>query len=324
MQDFGLVVIGAHSGLFLKDLVSEYQDQNILLVEPVPYNYEILLQGGNVKKILIYLLSIGIFGVASIANSQTIRIGTEGAYPPWNNLNSAGELEGAEIDFGNEACERMGVTCEWVTQDWDGIIPALLQGKYDIIIAGMSITEERKEKVNFTTGYMTDGARFAVLKNSGLANLNIAGMAKVNLNNAGGKEQAAIGQLIAAMDGKTVCVQSSTIHQNFLEKHMSGAVDVELYQAVDDHNLDLAAGRCDAVLADVGSIIDFMESDGGVDVAFTGPTFSGGVFGDGVGGAVRKEDTDILEMWNAAIAEMSKDGTTAEITKEWFGRDISM
>ena len=276
------------------------------------------------KKFIIYLLSIGVFGVASIANSQTIRIGTEGAYPPWNNLNSAGELEGAEIDFGNEACERMGVTCEWVTQDWDGIIPALLQGKYDIIIAGMSITEERKEKVNFTTGYMTDGARFAVLKNSGLANLNIAGMAKVNLNNAGGKEQAAIGQLIAAMDGKTVCVQSSTIHQNFLEKHMSGAVDVKLYQAVDDHNLDLAAGRCDAVLADVGSIIDFMESDGGVDVAFTGPTFSGGVFGDGVGGAVRKEDTGILEMWNAAIAEMSKDGTTAEITKEWFGRDISM
>jgi len=277
-----------------------------------------------VKNILLVVLSLSVFGLASIANSQTIRIGTEGAYPPWNNINSAGDLEGAEIDFGNEACERMGVTCEWVTQDWDGIIPALLQGKYDIIIAGMSITEERKEKVNFTTGYMTDGARFAVLKDSGLADLNIAGMSKVNLNNAGGKEQAAIGQLIAAMDGKTVCVQSSTIHQNFLEKHMSGAVDVKLYQAVDDHNLDLAAGRCDAVLADVGSIIDFMESDGGVDVAFTGPTFSGGVFGDGVGGAVRKEDTEILDMWNAAISEMSKDGTTAEITKEWFGRDISM
>ena len=276
------------------------------------------------KKFLLIVLSLSVLGLASIANSQTIRIGTEGAYPPWNNLNSAGDLEGAEIDFGNEACKRMGVTCEWVTQDWDGIIPALLQGKYDIIIAGMSITEERKEKVNFTTGYMTDGARFAVLKNSGLADLNIAGMAKVNLNNAGGKEQAAIGQLIAAMDGKTICVQSSTIDQNFLEKHMSGAVDVKLYQAVDDHNLDLAAGRCDAVLADVGSIIDFMESDGGVDVAFTGPTFSGGVFGDGVGGAVRKEDTDILELWNAAISEMSKDGTTAEITKEWFGRDISM
>ena len=275
------------------------------------------------KKFLLIALSLGVLGFTSVVNSQTIRIGTEGAYPPWNNINSAGDLEGAEIDFGNEACERMGVTCEWVTQDWDGIIPALLQGKYDIIIAGMSITEERKEKVNFTNGYMTDGARFAVLKNSGLAGMNV-GASKVNLNNAGGKEQAAIGQLIAAMDGKTVCVQSSTIHQNFLEKHMSGAVEVRLYQAVDDHNLDLAAGRCDAILADVGSIIDFIESDGGVDVTFTGPTFSGGVFGDGVGGAVRKEDADILEMWNKVIAEMSADGTTAKITEQWFGRDISM
>tara|TARA_B100000029_G_scaffold516526_1_gene630579 strand:+ start:2521 stop:3354 length:834 start_codon:yes stop_codon:yes gene_type:complete len=277
-----------------------------------------------VKKILLSLLALAMLSSISLANAKSIRIGTEGAYPPWNNLNSAGELEGAEIDFGNEACKRMSVECEWVTQDWDGIIPALLNGKYDIIIAGMSITEERKQKVNFTTGYMTDGARFAVLKDSGLANLSIAGMAKVNLNNAGGKEQAAIGQLIAAMNGKTVCVQSSTIHQNFLEKHMAGAVEVRLYQAVDDHNLDLAAGRCDAILADVGSIIDFMESDGGVNIAFTGPTFSGGVFGDGVGGAVRKEDTDILEMWNSAIAEMSADGTTAAITKQWFGRDISM
>ena len=137
--------------------------------------------------------------LTTYTNAKSIKIGTEGAYPPWNNLNSAGELEGAEIDFGNAACQRMNVDCEWVTQDWDGIIPALLNGKYDIIVAGMSITEERKEKVNFTNGYMTDGARFAVLKDSGLSNLKVAGMEKVNLNNAGGKEQAAIGQLIAAM-----------------------------------------------------------------------------------------------------------------------------
>ena len=276
------------------------------------------------KKYILSLLAISLLCISTVANSKSIRIGTEGAYPPWNNLNSAGELEGAEIDFGNEACKRMNVECEWVTQDWDGIIPSLLNGKYDIIVAGMSITEERKEKVNFTNGYMTDGARFAVLKDSGLANLKVAGMEKVNLNNAGGKEQAAIGQLIAAMNGKTVCVQSSTIHQNFLEKHMAGAVEIRLYQAVDDHNLDLAAGRCDAILADVGAIIDFIDTDGGVDVAFTGPTFSGGVFGDGVGGAVRKDDTEILDMWNKVIAEMGADGTTSEITKKWFGRDISM
>ena len=276
------------------------------------------------KKFILTLITISMFSLATIANAKTIRIGTEGAYPPWNNLNTAGQLEGAEIDFGNEACLRMGVECEWVTQDWDGIIPALLNGKYDIIIAGMSITEERKEKVNFTNGYMTDGARFAVLKGSGLENMTVAGMDKVNLNGAGGKEQAAIGQLNAAMKGKTVCVQSATIHQNYLEKHMAGVVEVKLYQSVDDTNLDLVAGRCDAILADVGSTIDYMSTDVGANVAFTGPTFSGGVFGDGVGGAVRKEDTDILEMWNAAIAEMLADDSLSEITKQWFGRDISM
>ena len=276
------------------------------------------------KKFILSLLTLSLFCLATVANAKSIRIGTEGAYPPWNNLNSAGELEGAEIDFGNEACERMGVECEWVTQDWDGIIPALLNGKYDIIIAGMSITEERKEKVNFTNGYMTDGARFAVLKGSGLENMTIAGMDKVNLNDAGGKEQAAIGQLNAAMEGKTVCVQSATIHQNYIEKHMAGVVEIKLYQSVDDTNLDLVAGRCDAILADVGSTIDYMSTDVGANVAFTGPTFSGGVFGDGVGGAVRKEDFFILDMWNKAIAEMLADGSLSDITKEHFGRDISM
>ena len=89
------------------------------------------------KKFILSLLALSLLCLAAVANAKSIRIGTEGAYPPWNNLNSAGGLEGAEIDFGNQACERMGVDCEWVTQDWDGIIPALLNGKYDIIIAGM-------------------------------------------------------------------------------------------------------------------------------------------------------------------------------------------
>jgi len=277
-----------------------------------------------VKKFILFLLALSLLCVASIANAKSIRIGTEGAYPPWNNLNSAGELEGAEIDFGNEACKRMDANCEWVTQDWDGIIPALLNGKYDIIIAGMSITEERKEKVNFTNGYMNDGARFWALKDSGLADISIAGVTKVNMNNAGGKEQAAVGQLIAAFEGKTVCVQSSTTHANFASQYMSGGSEVKLYQTVDDHNLDLIAGRCDAILSDVASAIDFMATDQGSNAAFTGPTFSGGPWGDGVGGAIRKEDTDILDMWNEAIAEMAADGTTAEITKKWFGRDMSM
>ena len=173
------------------------------------------------KKILLSLLALSFLCLTTIANAKSIRIGTEGAYPPWNNLNTAGELEGAEIDFGNEACKRMGVECEWVIQDWDGIIPALLNGKYDIIVAGMSITEERKQKVNFTDGYMNDGARFSVLKDSKLANIAIPGVSKVNMNKAGGKEKAAVGQLVAAFEGKTVCVQSSTTFSIHKEKLVS-------------------------------------------------------------------------------------------------------
>lgn len=274
------------------------------------------------KKFIFILIALSVLSLTTIANAKTIRIGTEGAYPPWNNLNSAGELEGAEIDFGNEACKRMGVECEWVTQDWDGIIPALLNGKYDIIIAGMSITPERKEKVNFTNGYMNDGARFAVLKGSGLENLDI--MSKVNLNNAGGKENAAIGQLNAAMKGKTVCVQSATIHQNYIDKYMAGVAEMKLYAGVDETNQDLINGRCDAILADIASTMDYQATDNGSNIVFTGPIFSGGVFGNGVGGAVKKEDTEILNMWNKVIAEMLADGSLGRITTVHFGRDMSM
>ena len=280
------------------------------------------------KNFLLYLVAVSLLCITSIANAKSIKIGTEGAYPPWNNLNAAGELEGAEIDFGNEACKRMAADCEWVTQDWDGIIPALLNGKYDIIIAGMSITEERKKKVNFTNGYMTDGIRFAALKDSNLGSMgsNWSGSQtkKVNLSNPTGKELAAIAQLNTALEGKIVGAQGATTHQNYIEKYMQGAVEMRLYQTMDDLHLDLAAGRIDAAIGDVGSLLDFMATEEGQEVTMFGPNLSGDVLGEGVGGAVRKEDTDILEMWNKAIAEMSADGTTAKITKKWFGRDVSL
>ena len=280
------------------------------------------------KKIIFSVLAVFALLITSGANAKSIKIGTEGAYPPWNNLNSAGELEGAEIDFGNEACKRMGADCEWVTQDWDGIIPALLNGKYDIIIAGMSITEERKKKVNFTNGYMTDGIRFAALKSSNLGSMgsNWSGSQtkKVDLSNPSAKELASIAQINTALQDKIVGAQGATTHQNYVEKYMQGVVEIRLYQTMDDLHLDLAAGRIDAAIGDVGSLIDFMATEEGKDITMFGPNLSGDVLGEGVGGAVRKEDTDILEMWNKAIAEMSADGTTAKITKKWFGRDVSL
>ena len=108
------------------------------------------------KRFYLTLISVLLTVSASYAGDWSkIKIGTEGAYPPWNGTNAAGELEGAEIDLAADLCSRMSAECEFVVQDWDGMIPALEIGKYDAIMAGMSITEERMVKIDFSIGYMT-------------------------------------------------------------------------------------------------------------------------------------------------------------------------
>ena len=125
------------------------------------------------------------------SHAQTIKIGTEGAYAPFNSLNAAGELEGFDIDIAKALCEEMEVTCEFVTQDWDGIIPALQAGNYDAIIASMSITDERKEQVDFTNKYYNTPPAIAVPKDSELTEATPEALA-----------------------GKTIGAQGSTTHSD--------------------------------------------------------------------------------------------------------------
>ena len=256
------------------------------------------------------------------SNADSIKIGTEGAYPPWNGTNAAGELEGAEIDMATELCYRMGVKCTFVAQDWDGIIPALLNKKYDVIIAGMSITEERMEKVDFSIGYMTDGACLVVSKDSALASYQ-SELESVNLNNSDAATQKVVGSVVALLKGKKVGVQGGTIHQNFIEQYASSAL-LSTYSTQDDLNLDLGAGRVEIGLADCGAFDDYMSKKEGSNLTSVSPSMGGGPFGDGVGGAFRKEDDDLREMFNDAIKASLADGTISTIAKKWFGRDISM
>ena len=258
----------------------------------------------------------------TVAQDRTeIVIGTEGAYPPWNSTQANGELVGAEMDLAMELCARMNLTCTIVAQDWDGIIPALQNGKYDAIMAGMSITPERMEKINFSRGYFNDPARIAVLKGSDLEGLDTD--ARLTLEDVDADEQATIDQLQAALAGKTVGAQIATIHVNFIEKYLTD-VEVRTYQTQDELNLDLQAGRLDAAVADNQAFQDFMETAEGANVVFTGPAMSGGVFGKGVGVGLRKDDTDLLEMFNKAIQEATADGTVTRISIDWFGADMSM
>jgi len=251
-----------------------------------------------------------------------IKIGTEGAYPPWNGMNAAGELEGAEIDLVFDLCKRMKAECELVAQDWDGIIPALQNGKYDAIMAGMSITAERMEVINFSQGYANEPASFSVLKSSPLASLKFSG--KVNMDALDGKSKKLLESLKKTLKGATVGVQGSTTHENFVKQVLGDTVTMKSYDTQENLELDLSVGRIDAALSDQGSMEKFMESDNGKNIAFIGPGLGGGPFGGGVGVGLRKADTDLLEMFNKAIDGARADGTLAEHFTKWFGKDISM
>ena len=275
------------------------------------------------KFFLLTLVSIllAMITISYAGDWSKIKIGTEGAYPPWNGTNAAGELEGAEIDLAADLCARMNAECEFVVQDWDGMIPALEIGKYDAIMAGMSITEERKMKIDFSIGYMTEPASLSALRGSALGTLKAPG--KVNLDNMDSETKGLLATIQSVLAGTTVGVQTSTTHENFLNEYMDG-VDIKVYDTQQNMELDLAAGRIDAALSDKASMQAFAETSVGNRVKLIGPDLFGGSFGGGVGVGIRKSDSDLTSMFNKAISEASADGSIKSISIKWFGKDISM
>ncbi len=257
----------------------------------------------------------------SSAQADSIRIGTEGAYPPWNAKDESGKLIGFEVELANFLCIYMQADCTIVEQDWDGMIPGLIMRKYDAIMAGMSITDERMKTINFSQGYADEVASLAVMKGSSLEGMDTP--KAINLSTGGGDVKKALKTLTAALAGKTIGVQTATIHQNFLESGDVGNVKVRTYKTQDEVNLDLAAGRIDAALAAAVAFTDYAEKSG-KPVVLVGPTFSGGAFGNGVGVGIRKDDTDLLKRFNKAINTARKNGKISELAIKWFGFDASM
>ena len=249
------------------------------------------------KLAAVAIAAVAVMGTLSTAvvakEWKTVRIGTEGAYPPFNFFDANKELQGFDVDIAKALCEKMKVKCEFVAQDWDGIIPALIANKYDAIIASMSITEERKKTVDFTNKYYNPPARFVAKKGSGFKDPSPAGVA-----------------------GKTIGAQSATIHANHLEDKYKGAT-IKLYATQDEANLDLAAGRLDLILADSIVLYEWVEkATDGKCCEMVGEPIN--LSPDGAGIAVRKEDKELKEMFNKAIAEIVKDGTYKKINDKYF------
>jgi len=257
----------------------------------------------------------------SNAQSDSIRIGTEGAYPPWNAKDESGKLIGFEVELANVLCDYMKYDCTIVEQDWDGMIPGLIMRKYDAIMAGMSITDERMKTINFSQGYADEVASLAVMKGSSLEGMSTP--VGISLSKPNSNAKKALKTITAALAGKTVCTQTGTIHQNFLESGDVGTVKVRTYKTQDEVNLDLTAGRCDVALAAAVAFTDYAEKSGKA-VVLVGPTFSGGAFGNGVGVGLRKDDTQLAKDFNKAINKARKNGKISELATKWFGFDASM
>ncbi len=278
------------------------------------------------KTILTVLAYLFIIGNVS---AEKIKIGTEGAYPPWNSKDASGNLIGFEVELAQELCAIMKYECTIVEQDWDGMIPALVMRKFDAIMAGMSITAERQKTITFSQGYADEVASLAVMKGSSLEGMDTA--EGINLSLGGSDVKKALKTLTGALAGKTVCTQTGTIHQNFLESGDVGSVNVRTYKTQDEVNLDLTSGRCDVALAAAVAFTDYADKSG-KPVVLVGPTFSGGAFGNGVGVGIRqasdsaigKRDAKILKDFNKAINKARKQGIISKLAIKHFGFDASM
>lgn len=247
------------------------------------------------KKLMIAVLTALGIGLSPLAAAADLRIGVEGAYPPFSAVDESGELVGFDIEIARALCAEMGAECELVQQDWDGIIPALLAKKYDAIVASMSDTEERRQQVSFTGRYYKDGAKFVRKKGAG---------GRVSYN---------------GLAGKKVGVQRGTVTDSFLTAEFKGA-EIRRYDTLENAHLDLSQGRLDLVLADQFVQTDWTEKN--PEFETVGHTYTNSEYFGDISIAVRKEDDALREKLNAAIKAIRANGKYKAINDKYFSFDI--
>ena len=282
------------------------------------------MSGGVLKSAAGAVLAAGLlFTPTAFAKDwKTVVIGMEGAYEPWNLTDSSGKIVGFEPDLVMDVCKRAGLECKIIAQDWDGMIPGLKAGKFDVIMDGMAVTDERKKEIDFTKPYAASPGSFLAPKDSPLAKAPDAGTL-INLDKDPAAGEAAIKGVQAALKGKTLGVQVSTTHANFAGQYLKGIATVKEYKTTDDRDLDLKAGRIDAVLEDLPTNMATASKPDGSELAVVGPEFIGGVFGPGEGMGLRKSDADLTAKFDAALAAAVADGTVKKLSEQWFKADLT-
>ena len=241
----------------------------------------------NYKK--VFLAAAVTLAFSAGAMAETLKMGIEAAYPPFNNKDASGNVVGFDKEIGDALCAKMKVECTVVTSDWDGIIPALNAKKFDFLISSMSITDERKQAVDFTDPYYSNKLQFIAPKDKDFKTDK------------------------ASLQGKVIGAQRATLAGTWMEDNMEG-VEVKLYDTQENAYLDLTSGRLDGILADKYVNYEWLKSDAGRSYEFQGDPVEES---DKIGIAVRKGDP-VREKLNAALKEIVADGTYKKINDKYF------
>lgn len=221
--------------------------------------------------------------------ADAVKIGTEGAYPPYNFVDDSGKVGGYDIEVGNEICKRAQLECTWVVNEWDTIIPNLLAGNYDGIMADMSITDERKQTINFSDAYFPPDPSTYV---------SLAGKT-FDYN---------------ALKGLKIGAQVATIQIDYLNKNLKDGNTILSYDTQDQELADLNAGNIDLVFLD-GSVVGETVAGSNGALKADGPDI---LIGTGVGVGMRKADTDLTAKFNTALQSMKDDGTLDGLIAKFF------
>jgi polar amino acid transport system substrate-binding protein len=246
----------------------------------------------------VALFALSVTASAKDWTSTTIRIGTDATYAPFESQDSGGKIVGFDIDVGNAVCAELKLKCEFTNQDWDGIIPALNAGKIDAILSSMSITEERLKQIDFTDKVYNTPPVIVVPKDSAIAGFTAKDLA-----------------------GKTIGVQSSTTHATYAEKTYPDS-EIKYYKTADERNLDLAAGRLDAAIDDIVIFQQWLGTpDGACCKIAANIKIVPEIHGRGAGIGVRKEDTDLRDLFNKGLAAIRANGKYKEINDKYFNFD---
>jgi octopine/nopaline transport system substrate-binding protein len=253
-----------------------------------------------IKTITLAVIGAGLAITGAAAQGkkwETVKIATEGAYAPWNFTGPGGKLDGFEIELANELCNRAKVKCEVVAQDWDGIIPALQAKKYDAIMAGMNITDKRLEVINFSQAYAATPHGWGVMKDSPLAKLP-GHRHDVSFEKDPEGAKKAIEAWKPLLKGKTVGVQDLHVNSQFLEKYLKDVITIREYKTTEQHDLDLSAGRLDAIFAGHGALSRHEGEARVQDMVIAGTGMRGDVLGRGVAVGMRKDDAELKALFD--------------------------